>query len=234
LIENNQGIAIVVLAAGESSRFGSPKQLADWFGRPLLAHVMSTLQAIEEPCFVMLGAHQKDIVQNVDFNACELKFVHTWQKGMNASISLIAAELAEVNRQAAKQGEGKPYDGVLFLLGDQPLISTQDIRALISEAKRSKDTIVSADYSCLKSGHSNVKHLNDGATQPGVPAYFPAKYFKLLASLSEEGGAKGAKKIIESNEYTCVNLGERVRDVDTPDDLYQLQQYFLQTEEGSA
>lgn len=223
MVENNRSIAIVVLAAGESRRFGSPKQLADWFGVPMLGSVINNLRKITEPCYVMLGAHQQDVMRQVEFGACELRSVDSWQEGMNASISLIAAELAALNCAASEQGRVQAFDGVLFLLGDQPLISTDDILTLLNYARRSQDKIVCADYSRLNSGVSS-----DVTSKPGVPAYFPASLFDSLAALSEKGGEKGAKRVIENNEHVCIKLDARVKDVDTPDDLHHLQQCFLQ------
>ena len=52
-------IGAVVLAAGEGSRFGGPKQLAELDGRPLLEHVLGVVRAVPglAPVVVVLGAH---------------------------------------------------------------------------------------------------------------------------------------------------------------------------------
>ena len=57
----------MVLAAGEASRFGEPKQLADWFGKTLLSHTIDKLKGLSEYLYVCLGAHHDEIVRRIDF-----------------------------------------------------------------------------------------------------------------------------------------------------------------------
>ena len=52
----------IILAAGESTRFGSPKQLLDWKGKPFVRQVAETaLQAGLWPVEVVTGFHAADI-----------------------------------------------------------------------------------------------------------------------------------------------------------------------------
>ena len=39
-------VAAVILAAGGSNRFGEPKQLLPWHGRPLIAHIADKLAGV--------------------------------------------------------------------------------------------------------------------------------------------------------------------------------------------
>lgn len=55
-------VAAVILAAGESSRMGRPKQLLDWGGRTLLQHQVDTFVASDfAPVVVVLGARARQI-----------------------------------------------------------------------------------------------------------------------------------------------------------------------------
>ena len=54
--------AAILLAAGESTRMGRPKQLLDWHGRPLVvAQIETLLDAGCRPVVVVLGAHANSI-----------------------------------------------------------------------------------------------------------------------------------------------------------------------------
>src|SRR5437762_11604793 len=58
----------VVLAAGEGSRFGGAKQLADLNGRPLLEHSLAALAAVPavEKFVLVLGARAEEIRSRID------------------------------------------------------------------------------------------------------------------------------------------------------------------------
>ena len=58
----------LVLAAGGSSRFGSPKQLAEVDGRPLLQHAVEAVAAVEavDDVVVVLGADAESVASKVD------------------------------------------------------------------------------------------------------------------------------------------------------------------------
>ena len=48
--------AVVILAGGRSSRFGSDKALVDFSGKPLIAHVVAKLRELGDECIVSIGA----------------------------------------------------------------------------------------------------------------------------------------------------------------------------------
>ncbi|MBN1486647.1 MAG: NTP transferase domain-containing protein, partial [Anaerolineae bacterium] len=51
-------VAAIILAAGGSARFGEPKQLLDWQGRPLVTHTADIAWAAGlQPTVVVLGAN---------------------------------------------------------------------------------------------------------------------------------------------------------------------------------
>ena len=59
----------VVLAAGGASRFGSPKQLAELDGVPLLQHAVDAMLSVPaiDPVVVVLGAEAAGVRDAVDF-----------------------------------------------------------------------------------------------------------------------------------------------------------------------
>ena len=79
-LESDVTIGGIVLAAGEGSRFGGPKQLAQLHGRPLLEHAVTAMLAVPAiwPVVVVLGAHAEEIRDKVDFGDARPIFCADW------------------------------------------------------------------------------------------------------------------------------------------------------------
>ena len=110
----------IILAAGESTRFGSPKQLLDWKGKPFVRQVAeTTLQASLWPVVIVTGFHTADIESAL--NGLPVKIVHNseYQQGQSTSI------------RAGIQALPHNVGASVFLLADQPQIPVDVIRALI-------------------------------------------------------------------------------------------------------
>lgn len=80
--------AAILLAAGESSRMGEPKQLLDWGGRPLVAaQVDALLEADCRPVVVVLGAHANRVRAAIPSRAyIQLATNRQWRDGRASSI----------------------------------------------------------------------------------------------------------------------------------------------------
>ena len=121
--------AALILAAGESKRFGSPKQLIDWLGIPLLKHVID--QVREWPVdgiFVVLGANAERIMEATDLSGTTVVENLGWEEGIASSVRVGLDALANA----------KGHDRVFIVLGDQPRIPIGVIDKLLAEQKRSK------------------------------------------------------------------------------------------------
>lgn len=105
----------LILAAGGSRRFGSPKQLALIDGRPLLAHVLA-IAAPHRPLTV-LGAAADEILRAVDVG--DHVIAEDWADGQSASLRAGLAALG-------------PADRVLVLLGDMPYVTREVIAAVLA------------------------------------------------------------------------------------------------------
>ena len=57
------GIGAVLLAAGESTRMGRPKQLLEWAGRPLVQYQVQELQATSAQEIVVVLGHEADLLE---------------------------------------------------------------------------------------------------------------------------------------------------------------------------
>src|SRR4051794_34772345 len=113
--------AALVLAAGAARRFGSPKQLAPFKGRPLLEHVFEAAASAVgvERVAVALGAYSDEIVDAVDLHGAQPVVVADWQEGQAASL------------RAGVRALAPEADAIVVLLGDQPLVTPALIEAAI-------------------------------------------------------------------------------------------------------
>ena len=183
-------IAILILAAGASSRMGTPKQLLPWKDTTLLGQVIRTAKSSGvKDVYVVLGANRdkiRPITSRQNITVIQNK---VWQEGLGSSI---ASGIEYFVRQ------NKAYVAVLVLLCDQPLISSEYLNLLIQTFIKTKKGIVATNY----------------GTKAGVPAIFGKKYFNALMELN---GDMGAKKLIEKNGEDAIVLesGENLTDLDT-------------------
>jgi molybdenum cofactor cytidylyltransferase len=78
---------IVILAAGNSSRLGRPKQLLPYQGKTLLSHVVTEALAADlHPAVVVTGAYQTEIEDSLRGQPVALAFNPDWETGMASGI----------------------------------------------------------------------------------------------------------------------------------------------------
>jgi molybdenum cofactor cytidylyltransferase len=110
----------VVLAAGSSRRMGTPKQLLDFGGRPLLEVVVSHACASRlDEVVVVLGAASDRICNTVDFGRARLICNPAHMSGMASSL------------RAGMHALDDEVDRAIVILGDQPDISSRLIDELL-------------------------------------------------------------------------------------------------------
>jgi len=135
----HEPIAGIVLAAGESTRFGQPKQLLDWHGQPFVRAVsQNALDAGLSPVVVVTGANAEQVGAAV--TDLDVKVVRNdeWKSGQGSSIKAGVLSLPPPSLPASPKsfGFGGGWEGVggaIFLLADQPQITPSVIRALIEK-----------------------------------------------------------------------------------------------------
>lgn len=189
-------IAAIILAAGSSTRMGTPKQLLLWQGRSLLKSITETaINAHCYPIIVVLGAYSAQIKPEVCNLPVQVVDNPAWQMGMGSSISKgIQALLSQ----------DIVIDATIFLLCDQPLVSLHTIQQMRSIYEETHQPIVASTY------HKTV----------GVPALFHAKLFSELADLHQ---SEGAKIVIQRHldSVATFDFPQGAIDIDSPQE-YQL------------
>lgn len=183
-------IAHIIVAAGSSSRMGSPKQLLPWKNSSLIEHeIEKSLQLKELTSFVILGANFELIQKKIQHFSIETVHNQHWKSGMGSSISCGVHYIMKNERS---------FDAVLITLVDQPLIDTLHLNNLISEFDKNQDAIVATK---MKS-------------RIGVPAIFPRCYFKELFDLNEDYGARYIIKKY-GDQILTIDGKDKTDDIDT-------------------
>lgn len=137
----HEPIAGIILAAGESKRFGMPKQLLEWKGKPFVRAVAQTaIQAGLSPVIVVTGANAEQVEAAVSDLDVKIVRNENWGSGQGSSIREGILALApapfpaspptstSLSVRSARAGEG--FGGAIFLLADQPQVTTTVIQAL--------------------------------------------------------------------------------------------------------
>ena len=110
----------LVLAAGAGTRFGGRKQLAELDGRPLLEHAVRAMTSTPVGrVVVVLGALAEEITATVDLHGADPCTCERWDEGQAASLACGLGELSDC-------------EAVVVTLGDQPRMSPDAIRRVIS------------------------------------------------------------------------------------------------------
>lgn len=185
---------IIILAGGNSSRLGQPKQLLTFNGKTLLDIVTeAAITSGFSPVLAVLGGHTKQLAAklNIDFitNA-------QWEAGISTSI---VAGLNELLRR------NPDLDSVILSVSDQPFISAAIFKALSETQQISGKGMVASKY----------------AGTMGTPVLFTQKYFEQLLALT---GNCGAKAIIGDNPDDVASIVFEMGhvDIDTAADYSNL------------
>ncbi|MCF2487424.1 NTP transferase domain-containing protein [Dyadobacter sp. CY347] len=189
--------AIMILAAGNSSRLGEPKQLLHYQSKTLIRHVTEAAIAAESTgVFVITGSNASLIEKELDPLPYQPVYNPAWESGMASSI------VAGVQQLVVMQPDST---GVIFAVSDQPFVTTDLFNALINKSLERGSCIVASAYQ----------------NTLGTPVLFSKNYFHSLLSLT---GAEGAKKLITkfAADATSVPFPSGSIDIDTQEDYQKL------------
>lgn len=187
----NTEIAIILLAAGPSSRMGQSKQQLLIEGKSLLIRSVEIASKSDVgKVVVVLGfdeeAHRKilnDLSVQVIFNS-------HWQTGMGSSLKAGLKHVLTTNPKT---------DSVIVMVCDQPLLTSTHLNSLIQKYRKTNALLVASSYSDTN----------------GVPALFNHQLFDEILNLSDE---HAAKKIIQKHPVETIDFPEGAIDLDTPED----------------
>ncbi|MBI5585806.1 MAG: nucleotidyltransferase family protein [Deltaproteobacteria bacterium] len=164
-------VAGILLMAGQSSRLGFPKALLPFGPGSLIEWTLGrVLPSRLAPLILVLGAHRLRIERAVaPFSGhpkLQVLFNPAFARGMSTSI------------RKGLEAVDSTAPGVMFILGDQPLLRTATINRLIQAFTKSGAPIVVPLYGGL----------------PGNPVVF---HRDLLPELKRQRGDVGGRKLIK-------------------------------------
>ncbi|MEQ1606957.1 MAG: nucleotidyltransferase family protein [Pyrinomonadaceae bacterium] len=186
----------ILLAAGGSTRFGSPKQLAIYLEKTLIRRAAETL--VYSGCdlnVVVLGAEIEGSTNEIEGLPINICVNEDWQSGMSSSIKSGLEYLLNIEAE---------LDAVLITLCDQPHVTTASLQLLLAKFQVESAPVIAAQY---------------GETI-GVPAVFSRELFDQLIHLE---GDRGARNLIRSrDDLVTVEIDTAAIDIDTPDDSVEV------------
>ena len=194
VLPEHTSAVIVLLAAGESRRYGGIKQLADIDGEPMVRRAALAALACNAPVIVVVGAHG-DLVSAALADLPLLVVNHpSWSDGMGSSLA--------AGVRAAQQSFPRS-SGVLVCVADQPLMTAQWLVTLLHRHQSAPSLIFAVEHQGIA----------------GPPVLFPRDCFDTLMHWS---GTRGASALLEREAFRVERLvapdGDGM-DVDTPEDL---------------
>ncbi|HVN55907.1 MAG TPA: nucleotidyltransferase family protein [Anaerolineaceae bacterium] len=135
-------IAALVLAAGLSRRMGSPKMLLPWGQTTVVGSVVGALQAAEVPeILVVTGAVREELEKAL--SGRPVRFVHNPEYANGEML---------VSLQVGLSALPPACTAALTVLGDQPQIQPEVVRAVCATAGEHPGALVMPSYQ-MRRGH---------------------------------------------------------------------------------
>lgn len=195
---NNQlQVGVILLAAGESKRFGSAKQLLDIKGQPMIKRMaLAAFKSEATEVMVVLGAQVEDIKAVLNDPGLEITINQDWQKGLGSSLKTGLKAILK------KQPE---LEACIVMLADQPLVDTSYLNHMIRMYKEHKEKIIASSY----------------ADTIGAPVLYHQDMFRDLLNLKDDQGAKNLLENKLNEVYTIAFPGGQA-DIDTQEDYQNI------------
>ena len=190
----HEPVAGIILAAGESRRFGQPKQLLDFNGQAFVRAVAKcALASGLSPVVVVTGANSGAVEDAVGDLPITITHNRDWQKGQSSSI------------QGGLSAIPAHIGAAIFLLADQPQVTPPVLRALVEQHSVELAAIVAPMV----------------AGQRANPVLFDRITFPELMALN---GDVGGREIFGKFKVAYLPWHEEslLLDVDRPEDLQRL------------
>ncbi|HKM34553.1 MAG TPA: NTP transferase domain-containing protein [Lachnospiraceae bacterium] len=186
-------IGCVIMASGISSRFGSNKLLADLNGKPLISHVLDTIE--ELPFLERIVVTRSEEVEN-----------HCKRKGFATLIHQEPwrSDTIRLGLKSLLFHTHTVLNGCFFLQADQPYVSKETLETMALSFSQSPKGIYRLSYE----------------KQMSSPVLFADTYFMELLSLSDgESGSTLTRKYPEQVHAVPARDEYELFDIDTKEDL---------------
>ena len=195
--EVHSRVAAVILAAGGSARFGSPKQLARWRGKTFIEQAVDTaLASSARPVVVVLGAEVERCRAALADRPVEVVVNETWMQGQSTSMQAgLAALPANIG-------------GAVFFLVDLPGVAADLIDRLLQRHRETLAPLVWPEFEGRR----------------GNPILFDRSLFLELRQVrGDTGGKPVLLRYKDRAERVVVSDKSILQDFDRPEGLAALE-----------
>ncbi len=182
-------ISAILLAAGESKRMGREKLSLPWGKETILERSLQALLASRvKEVIVVVNERTEGIIRHRSGKRVKVVTNPDYRRGMSSSIRWGVKHLSP------------ECEGILIALGDQPLLRSQTINALVKAFGRERSKIIIPSFKGEK----------------GHPVIFPKHYEKELLGLrGDQGGKSTIKRHPKEVRLIPVRSEGVLRDIDT-------------------
>jgi CTP:molybdopterin cytidylyltransferase MocA len=125
-VADPRDVTPILLAAGASTRMGSPKALLDFDGRTVLERALEAVAGLGTPV-VVLGAAREEIQARVPLGSVQVVYNEDWERGQTSSLK---AGLSSLAPAAA---------AFLFHPVDFPLVTREEVGRLVEAFLAARD-----------------------------------------------------------------------------------------------
>ena len=192
-------VGAVLLAAGESKRFGDRnKLLTDFAGRPMVRHVARVLaQSLADPVVAVTGHDRAPVVEALSGLPVEVVHNADYSHGMSSTLRVGVATLTI--------GYTPPVDGALICLADMPWVRQEHLDGLIGAFDPAAGRPICVPVYDRRCGN---------------PVLWSADYFGQIDEITGDVGARGllARHVACVHEVSFEGSGAAF-DVDSPDQV---------------
>ena len=183
-------IGCVVMAAGNSLRFGGNKLLQEIEGLPMIRRALSSIPTEQLHAITVVTQYTAIAEMAADFGFSSVINSHP-EWGISHTIALGIRSMPDV-------------DAILFLVADQPWLKKNSVERLLETFRRHPDKITALAH--------NGKR--------GNPCIFPAEFFPQLRSLRGDTGGSHVIRQYPERLLLVEADADELKDIDTKDELY--------------
>ncbi|GLQ32412.1 nucleotidyltransferase family protein [Litoribrevibacter albus] len=195
---------IIVLAAGQSRRFGSQKLLyplkmdSQRDAQPMLGWTIENLKQVSDQLLVVVDANQPELINLLRSLDVDYVVNHHAEQGLGVSLACGINAISD------------EWDMAMIALGDMPFVQSESYQTLKHAAFPNAIVVPEVE-------------LASGEFKRGNPVVFGRAFFEELALLDQD---QGGRDVIKNHQDSVISVviddSGLLQDIDQPDDLMNL------------